>query len=130
MERYEDALRDFDRALELDPESDWKHYDRGLTYKVTGESGNAAADFTQAITLAQSDYKTNPQDWRNTLNLAVYHLAAGHTQDAERLYHEGIQAPENFIREAITDLDDLLRLFPDHSQAQTIRAFLQERLDE
>ncbi len=88
----------------------------------------------EAIRLAQAKLQTNPStidEWCNFFNLAVYHLVAGHEHEAEQLYQSGAAAdvPEERIRVAINDLTDFLHIFPEHTQAQAMRALLQQRRD-
>ena len=132
MERYDEALVDFDRAVELEPDKDWYLYDRALTYRAIGRTDRAQADLSAAIRRAREKCEGEPQDWGNTLNLALYHLAAEEGEAAGRLYREALEAgaPLRFIREALHDLDDLLALSPDHSQAKAMRDLLQEYLQE
>ena len=77
-------------------------------------------------------YEKEPQNWRNIFNLALYSLAAGTDEGAERLYREALSggAASGRIREALHDLDDFLALFPDHAQARAMRDLLQEHLEE
>jgi hypothetical protein len=72
-----------------------------------------------------------PGNWRNTFNLALYHLAAGEVGDAYNLVRDALSngAPSDIIREAIIDLGDFLTLFPDSSQAQAMRDLLQRQLE-
>ena len=57
MGRYDEALTDFNQALELQPEADWAVAERGETYRLMGHHEQALTDFNQAIEL-------NPQsDW-------------------------------------------------------------------
>jgi tetratricopeptide (TPR) repeat protein len=126
---YEAALADFDRVNDLD-ESHWWRYQCALVYLVQGQVEAAASNLQRAIALAEPEYQKNPQDWRNTFNLAVYHLAAGHTAEANRLDREGVNAPPHSIRDAIDDLEDFLTVRPGHEQATAMRDFLQQLLDE
>ena len=132
MGRYEEALADFDRALELEPDEDWYLYNHALIYQALGQTDRAQADLTMAIQHTQEMYKEEPQNWSNTLNLALYHLAAGEAEEAERLYREALAGGASLyrIREAIRDLEDFLALFPAHSQAQAMRDLLQKHLKE
>jgi tetratricopeptide (TPR) repeat protein len=50
MERYDEALADFNRAIELD-ESAWKLASRGRAYQAMGRYDEALADFSRAIEL-------------------------------------------------------------------------------
>ena len=130
MERYEEALADFNRAIELKPDKDWYLYNRALTYQSLDQADKAQADLRVAIQHALEAYEKEPQDWQNTFNLALYHLALGEPEEAERLYREALSgwAPLHGIREASRDLEDFLILFPGHLQAQAMRDLLQEYL--
>jgi Flp pilus assembly protein TadD len=123
-------LADLDRAIELNAEDDWHLYDRALTYLVLGQRDDAATDLRTAIQLAQQRYASaeGRQDWRNTFNLAIYHLAAEETETAESLYQDALSSGASAYRihEAIGDLDDFLTVFPNHTQARAMRDSLQE----
>jgi len=51
MGRHEEALADFNRAIELDPENGWAIVSRGETYRSMGRHEEALADFNRAIEL-------------------------------------------------------------------------------
>ena len=51
MKRYPEALQDFDRAIELNPKSDWAIARRGQTYLMLKLYNEALADFNRAINL-------------------------------------------------------------------------------
>ena len=51
MERYDEALADLTRAIELDPEKAWYVASRGRTYRLMERYDEALADFTRAIEL-------------------------------------------------------------------------------
>jgi len=51
MERYTEALQDFDRAIELDPKYDWAIASRGFTYRLMKHYTEALQDFNRAIEL-------------------------------------------------------------------------------
>ena len=55
MGRYDEALADLNRAIELDPSRDWIIADRGETYRAMGRYDEALADFNRAIELDPSD---------------------------------------------------------------------------
>jgi len=132
MGDYPSALTDLNHAIELEPQQDWAHYSRGLIFLIQNHSEQAQADFSLAIQQASPLYEKNPEDWQNTFNLAIYHLAAGHIEEAEGLYRKALThpIPAGLLREVINDLDDFLHFFPDHPQAKVIRDLLQQRLDE
>ena len=128
--RYDLALSYFDQALELRPNNDWAHYQRGLIYLIRDETSLTHQAITHAIEMARPRYEDNPQNWRNTFQLALYRLVNGETKTARQLYQEAIigQPPQSSIREAADDVTDFLRFFPDHAQAQTMLELLQEGL--
>jgi len=130
MEQYDNALADFNRAIELEPEDDWCLYDRALTYQAMGQTGKAQGDLITAIQQARKKYEIDTRDWTNTLNLALYHLAAGEAKKVEHLYGEALStgAPAHRVRDAIRDLKDFLALFPDHPQARQMHSLLQDYL--
>ena len=49
--RYDEALADYTRAMELDPGNAWAIIGRGETYRLMGRYDEALADFTRAIEL-------------------------------------------------------------------------------
>ena len=132
MGRYKEALHDLEKALELTPNNDWRLYERSLVLRCLNQEAAALADVRRAIEIASAVYQEQPGNWRNTLNLALYHLAIGDTEQAERLYREACSgdAPPYLIREAIEDIDDFLTVVPDHEQAKAMRAMLQKHLEE
>ena len=74
--RWEDALGDFSKAIELkqDEAAPWSH--RGSCRRKQGQWAEAAADLAQAILLGDNGYLT----WSR---LAQCHLALGNTQEYE-----------------------------------------------
>jgi tetratricopeptide (TPR) repeat protein len=100
----------------MDAELDATH---STAAKIPGGAEPAIADLTQAIQLAQSAREKDPGDWQNNFNLALYHLAAGHSPEAQAIYESGLNlAPASAIREAQQDLRDYLQLFPADHTAQ------------
>jgi tetratricopeptide (TPR) repeat protein len=55
MERYDEALADFNRAIELDPDFGWAFSDRGETFRLMGRYDQALADLNRAIELSPGD---------------------------------------------------------------------------
>ncbi|HEY9798946.1 MAG TPA: tetratricopeptide repeat protein [Leptolyngbyaceae cyanobacterium] len=129
MGRYDQALADFNYALKLSPQSDWIIYNRSLAYQALGKIDKSKTDLATAIQLARKAYQSNPQkpdDFRNSVKLAIYYVAVGNTEQAEKLYREVISKniPKYILREAIRDLDDFLIIFPNHAQAHSMRELL------
>lgn len=104
---------------DLQPGDNWGLYLRALVHLVDNKMNEARADLVNAIKLAHARYDDDRRDWPNTFNLALYYLAAGEVEKAERLFDEGIagQASVPQLRGALEDLHDFLIFFPDHQQA-------------
>jgi tetratricopeptide (TPR) repeat protein len=120
LRRYGEAQTDLTRALFI-KENDWDFYSRSLSYIAQNNIEIARTDLTRAIELANLDYAQDPHDWRNTLNLMLYHLVAGDNSTAERFLQEAFDgnAPVHRLKGAIQDLEELLTVLPDHAQART-----------
>ncbi|BAY76665.1 hypothetical protein NIES25_31220 [Nostoc linckia NIES-25] len=130
MERYDQALQDFNRAIELDPKDDWYRYLRAVVYLALQQTDSAEADLNIAIEIAHQKHTEKPDNSRNTFNLALYHLVAGNLLTAQELYQTTLeQTPlQTQVRDAIQDLKDLLRVFPENTYAQQVKALLEKKL--
>ena len=130
MERYEEALEDINRAIELDPKDDWYRYLRSLIYLAFQQAVSAKADLNIAIEIAQQKHTKKTGNCENTFNLALYHLVAGNLSSAQELYQTALEqtALQTKIRNAIQDLKDLLRVFPENTSAQEVKAVLEKKL--
>ena len=126
LKQYNKAFTDLNRAVELKDDSDYNLYLRALVYKALNQPDKAQTDLANAVKLAKPKYEENPQDWRNTLNLAIYYLAADYIPTAKQLYELALSqnALPGYINEAIQDLDDFLTVFPEHKEAQAMRKLL------
>jgi tetratricopeptide (TPR) repeat protein len=105
-------------------------YDRALVYQALGQIEQAKSDFDQAIQRAQRKYDEKPEDWNNGFNLALYHLAAGHFDQAKHFYGDALRrgVPASNIRAAIRDLEYFLKVFPDREDVRRVLQGLQRRL--
>ncbi|MGB6296331.1 MAG: tetratricopeptide repeat protein [Rivularia sp. (in: cyanobacteria)] len=126
LKQYDEALTDINRAVELQEDNDVSLYLRALVYKALNQSAKAKIDLANAVEFAKPKYNENPQDWQNTLNLALYYLAADYIPTAKQLYELALSqnASAEHIHEAICDLDDFLTVFPEHTQAKAMRMLL------
>jgi tetratricopeptide (TPR) repeat protein len=126
MKQYDLAIQAFDQAIALAPEDDWTFYCRAIAHLALNHPGAADTDIVRAIDLAQTQYDQDPTDWRNTFNLALYHLVADHFDLAEALYRNAkVEASRDRIEAAQRDLQDFLSLFPDHAIAQRMVTLLE-----
>ncbi|WP_326743352.1 tetratricopeptide repeat protein [Streptomyces sp. NBC_01768] len=102
-ERYEQAIADYDRAIELGLEGDLAHHGRGLVHLAVHQYRDALADFTRAV-------EADPADPANL---------------AQRAWtHELLKEDE----EAVGDYDGVLALEPDDVFARTMRGAVRRKL--
>jgi tetratricopeptide (TPR) repeat protein len=124
--QIEKAIQDFDRSITLDLEkAEWACYLRALAYLKLNQPEPAETDFQKAISVATAKYEKDQIDYQNTFNLALYHLAAGHHEESDRLYTSSLTAPIEWLQMAIDDLNDYLQLFPDCTIGQQSKQRLQ-----
>ncbi|MEM7063863.1 MAG: tetratricopeptide repeat protein, partial [Cyanobacteria bacterium P01_B01_bin.77] len=84
MKRYEDALNDFNQAIELDDRYDWIVILRGITYRVMERYEDALSDFNQAIQLdSESSFIVAERGFT--------YLFFDHYEDAVRDFEKAIQ---------------------------------------
>jgi tetratricopeptide (TPR) repeat protein/DNA polymerase III delta prime subunit len=129
--RYEQALQDYNCAIKIDAKNDWCLYLRAHVYLILSQPDLANADLDAAIHFVQQEYIEKPENGHNIFNLALYHLVAGNLQTARGFYQTALQqsAVQTYIiRDAIQDLKDLLRAFPEQTDAQEMKIALEERL--
>lgn len=73
---YEDALADFTRALQLEPDSGYFYFQRARAYQSNGQAAAALADAEESI-------RKKPKDNTRAYQLAAYlHKSAGDTDKA------------------------------------------------
>lgn len=135
MKRYEEALEDFNRAIEQLPEENeqWHYrYKRALVYQILNQPEKAKADLNWVIQFAQGKYNHNPESYSKTFDLALYYLAANNIEQANHFYGDALRrgASQARIQEAIQDLENFLKVFPNHQVAQQIREVLLKRLGD
>jgi tetratricopeptide (TPR) repeat protein len=52
---YDNAIADYTRAIEIDPNDAWAYCNRGGAYDEKGDYDKAIADYTQAIEIDPKD---------------------------------------------------------------------------
>ena len=124
---YNEALTDFNQAIELNKKEGWYLYCRALAYQKLNQADKAQTDIYNAMKLAKESYDKDSKHWRNTFNLALYSLGAGKIQQAQKLYQYGLanHAPLEMIQMAMRDLNHFLLIIPGHVQAEAMRQLLQ-----
>ena len=132
LKNYSAALKDYNCAVDLKPDQAWCFYDRALVYRALSQSENAQSDFHHAIQIAQHKYDVNPENTQNSFYLALFHLATNNTERATHFYGDALRrgASQAQIQEVIQDLEDFLKVFPNHRSAQQIREALLKRIGD
>jgi tetratricopeptide (TPR) repeat protein len=103
MGRYDQALADFNRAIEVDPEDAWAIGSRGQTYRLMGRYDEALADLNRAIELDPD------QDWVIAERGETYRLVERYD-------------------EALADLDRAIELYPGDDDYIMKRAEIQRHI--
>lgn len=126
--QYDMALKDLNYAIELDSKYDFRFYHRAVAYLGLHQSDLSKIDLDGAIEISKKKYTENPADNNNTFNLALYYLVSAEIPTAQNFYQIAIQhnPSDNDIRDAIRDLEDLLKVLNDvPSTQQTIEELKQ-----
>ncbi|MFJ5675656.1 tetratricopeptide repeat protein [Streptomyces sp. NPDC093097] len=129
-ERYEQALADYDRAIELGLEGDLAHYGRGLVHRKAHRYQEALADFTRVV-------EADPTDTMNLGQRALTHYFLGQYEEAIGDYDRALalDPDETWLltsrgmarhamgryEAALADFDRALALSPDYDWALTLR---------
>ena len=82
--RFDDAIAQFSKAIELDPQFAWAYYNRGFTYFLLGQYQRAIEDYTEAIRL-------DPQDGAAYASRTLAYTALGRDQEAERDIEKAVE---------------------------------------
>jgi tetratricopeptide (TPR) repeat protein len=109
MGRYDDALTDLARAIELNQDNDWSHYQRALALHYVGDTGRAADEFRSAVALVTETLKSTDYSYHYAYNIGVYSVALRDYEGARNIFTSAIIEFPNSqgIREAIHDLREL-----------------------
>jgi len=109
MGRYDDALTDLNRAIELDPDDGWLPYQLALVYLAQGRVDDFRRHIQRAIDLEQEDARSDPEDQRAALNIMVYLAALGSHAEARQQARAALMGKlgPGTIRDAIRDLREV-----------------------
>ena len=107
LDRYQEAINDFNRSIELDSDCDWECYLRSIAHQNLNKSNEAQADLQKAIDLAQAKHAKDSDDWGTIVNLGLYHLMKGNQVESDRFYRSLLNAPREMIEMGIKDLEEL-----------------------
>jgi tetratricopeptide (TPR) repeat protein len=136
MELYEQALRDFARALEIQPD-----YARALSF--SGAAYERMQQFDRAAECYRKALALTPQDAKSWNSLGVCLLALGNEPEALAAYQQSIASDPVFTDplfnlagfyqsrqeydQALTCVDRLLEIDPDDTRAQALRQSILSR---
>lgn len=81
---YDQAIKDLNEAIRVNPKSAGAFNGRGVAYFAKGDYGQAIQDFSEAIRL-------NPNTPRALLNRGIANLYAGHSSDAQQDLSRNLQ---------------------------------------
>lgn len=96
---YERAIKDYNKALELQPDLDWAYYDRGRTFRFLAFNQKGLKEFDK-VKIYQ---KTSLDDFDKALQIDLDYK--------EAWYHRGLILRElNRIEEAIASYDKVIEL--------------------
>ena len=114
------AIKALDRALQINSQYSRTYYAFALLHLTLNELDLFKIKLAMAIQIAQTRCDQFPNDWRNVLELALYHLINDQAAAADSLYRQAVnqRAPRDRINTAIWNLRNFLTLFPDFSQLQ------------
>jgi len=91
LERYQEALECYGRALHQDPTHEDTHLCRGVVFKSIGDCQSALHEFTRQIEIGTHEPKARFN--RGTINLALGNLADGFADYEGRLLIEDPRPP-------------------------------------
>lgn len=106
LRKDEDAISNYNRAIELDPYYTQAYYNRGIVYEKLGKDEDAISDYSKAI------------------QLDPFYIDA--------YYHRGIvynKSIRNFIY-AVTDYKKTIQLNPNYTAAINDMKILENRIEE
>ena len=131
LKQYGQALQNFKTAIDIKA-TNWRYYCQALAHLGLRQTENAQSDLNQAVQMAREDYRKDSDNYRNAVNLALYYIVARRHNKAKQLYQKVAckEAPLLYIREAISDLQNLLTIFPNYPHAQEMEGFLQSVLSQ
>jgi tetratricopeptide (TPR) repeat protein len=108
MGRYEEALIDFNQAIDLD-EDGWTYYQMALVSLTQGRSHDTREQLQRALRIERERILTSPSDGWRRFNVAVYLMALGVPDEAKEQVRGSLErgASAEEILDAIQDFEEL-----------------------
>jgi len=139
LSQYEQAIADFDRAIQLDPQDAKAYSNRGAAYADLGQYEQAIADFDQAIQI-------NPQYAEVYTNRGAAYAGLGQYEQAITDYDRAIQLDPQYAEayynrgvayadlsryeQAIADYDRAIQINPQDAEAYYNRGVAHYKLGQ
>lgn len=97
LQRYEQSIDYYNKALQLDPNYQDATNNIGITYRMAGEFyGKEKGDTRKAIQYLEKAYEYNSVDFETAHSLGVAYGISGNTQKAIQLFSQAVQLqPDN-----------------------------------
>lgn len=130
-EEAAERLKDFDRAIELDPSNPEAWQARALTYAEEGELDKAVADFNKLLQDNKDNVTAHLALGEVLTNLEKYDEALKHIEQAIKLKPESslgytlrakLHVAKKDLKAAVADLDQALKIEPRDVSALLLRA--------
>jgi serine/threonine protein kinase/tetratricopeptide (TPR) repeat protein len=104
--RYDDAVRNYAAAVDLEPTVTTHHGNLGDAYQKLGQEAKARAAYLKAIDVGEQALEINPNDVRIASRLGVYYAKVGAPNDALRHANRAVRTnsadPELLYLKAVT----------------------------
>ncbi len=94
--QYDQAISDYNKAIEIDPKSATAYNNRGIAYRQKGQNDQAISDFNKALEI-------NPRDaWAYSSRGVAYYFKKEYDkswEDIKKAQNLGYQFPSEFLEE-------------------------------
>ena len=107
---YDEALRNYSKCIELDPECDLTNYFMGVTYFELENYPEAGVYF-------QKELKQRPKSHNTTYLLGITYLKLGNSQQASACFNRAIKLKPDYVK-AYIGMSSAYRLSGNYKQAE------------
>ena len=135
--KYKEALADYDRAIELQPDYVEAYNNRGIAKSELGRDEAAVADYDEAIGLKSdlADAYSNRGNAKSELGqheaaVADYDEAIRLNPDLAAAYNNRGLAKQKLGEAALADYNEAIRLNPDYADAYYNRGLAKQKLGQ
>lgn len=144
-EKYDKAIADYDRAIDVNPDFADAYYYRGLVWQSKKEKEKAIDDFDKAIKYYTEAIENNSNDENLYLQRGIvqyykgdYHKAIDDYTKAIIIksdltlayYNRGLARAAIKDKDAITDFSEIIKIMPDNADAYVSRGNIKRVFNE